>query len=124
MKHLIILLLFGLASCHIHYHIEPKEKPKEVIKTNTDNYFSSNWCGVIGCCVYHGPPDKTYGGYTLNYLGKDWGWSDKVDTTIIKAGEVLTIRGTSRLTDIIVNAATPHTEKEKTIYKSLKDTLK
>lgn len=76
MKPLILLLFFGLASCHVHYHIEPKEKPK------------------------------------------------KVDTTIIKAGEVLTIRGTSRLTDIIVNAATPHTEKEKTIYKSLKDTLK
>lgn len=36
MKHLIILLLFGLGSCHIHYHIEPKEEP---IKTNLDNRF-------------------------------------------------------------------------------------
>ena len=61
MKHLIILLLFGLGSCHIHYHIEPKEEP---IKTNLDNRFypigsarivnQKSSCSIIGCCVMHG----------------------------------------------------------------------
>jgi len=57
MKHLIILLFFGLVSCHVHYHIEPKEQP---IKTNCDNHFYpigkqiySDGCGVHGCAVYH-----------------------------------------------------------------------
>ena len=57
MKPLILLLFFGLGSCHVHYHIAPKNEP---IKTNCDNRFypiakhiSYEGCGVIGCAVYH-----------------------------------------------------------------------
>jgi len=73
MKHLILLLFFGLGSCHIHYHIEPKnEQPKSGIiltdqktleyKSKYRLLFSDDWCGVIGCAVYHG-----------KNLGSDWG---------------------------------------------------
>ena len=61
MKHLIILLLFGIGSCHVHYHIEPKTEQKE--QTRSGIILTNSHCGVIGCAVYHGN----------NYLGSDWG---------------------------------------------------
>lgn len=70
MKYLIFIFLFSFTSCHVHYHITPKEHKYIEIDVADAAYkmpfnispkynftptpFSTSGCGVPGCCVLHG----------------------------------------------------------------------